>query len=132
MHSDHSPPMHSARDDLAVIARFNLEGDLTSLGLNDSRGAVNRVTDRSRRQVAQFNLHADGSLVRFQTGRECIARRAFEESNQIRSRKHGRHAAVGEINGMSQLDFERQLAGRACFGSAFHVDTGQQTIKTGA
>ena len=96
--SRHVQAVRATGDPFVLVIRFELEGDLTSVGEQNAGPAYYRLPYRRRRQVADLDLHSHGTLARLQQGQDRRAGGVLQEPDQPRRGKHGRHAPFGKIN----------------------------------
>ena len=120
-HADDSALVESSNDEFALVMRFDLEGDLAALDADDSCGAPNRLADRRGGQMANLDFNADGSLVVLEAIGERLARRAFEETHEVRRGQNGGHAAFGKVDGVHRFYLEAQFSDGSNFRAGFHL-----------
>jgi hypothetical protein len=112
--------VQAAQNDFVRIAGFDLKGNLAAFDGDDARGAMNRLPDGRRREVADVYLDAHGTLVRVQMRREDVPRGAFKKLDEVRRGDDGRHAVAVKFHGVLQVRGNGQLADFTDSGARFH------------
>ncbi len=112
--------MQAAHDNFVRIAGFNLKLDFAAFDRDDARGAMNRLADGRRREVADINLKAHGSFVGFEMGRERVARGAFEKLDDVRRGDDSGHAVAMKFHGVLHVRGNGQLTDFTDSWSRFH------------
>jgi hypothetical protein len=113
--------VEASADDLVFVAGFELKRDHRTIGLDDTRDALDRPAQGSRGQVADLDVRADGALPGVEQWQDRFPRGVLQEPNQPGRAENRRHVVVCEINRMLRFDHELLLTRRADPGSGFHA-----------
>src|SRR5262249_3920126 len=113
-------PVQAARNQFVFVSRFDLEGRLTPLGLNDPGRAGHSSSRRGRRKMTQLNLDSDRTLVGFEKRLNSFPRGAFQQTDQSGSAQHSGHPLGRKIDQVQGFYHKPQLVRRADFDRGFH------------
>src|ERR1039458_3319400 len=112
--------VQAAQDDFVLVARFDLKSDLAAFDPDDARGAMNRLADGRRREMADVQLNAHGTLVGIEMRGDGLARGAFEKADEVRSGHHGGHAVAVKFHGVFHVRGNGHFANFTDSGTRFH------------
>ena len=98
VHLDDAPAVGATGDPFAFVMRFQLEGDLTPVGEENTGSARNRLPYRRRCQVTDLNLRSHGTVTRCQERQDCRPRGVLQEPDQPRDSEDCRHASTYKRN----------------------------------
>ena len=112
--------VEAAHDDFVLVARFDLERNFAAVNRHDARGAMNRLADGRRCEMADINLKTNGTFISFEMRREEMTRSAFEKLDDVRRGDDGGHAVAGEFHGVFHVRGNGQFAGFTNSGARFH------------
>ena len=118
--------MNAAGNKLVRIPRFDLEGDLGAVRVDDARGAGHPLTEWRGGEMPQVKFHPHGPLIGFEMRLQGFARRALQQTDQMGGAQHRRHSVGRKVDDVFLLDHKSKFAERANWGTGFHAEKSEK------